>query len=122
MGFHGRAATHKPTITMRNAKRRLEDCKASPSGSPTDESEFGQCQVNATCPNVDSPALNDTTIGMNWNADCKPGLITPPQCPTSLMLVADWKHVPAAMFQHLVESLPRRMEAVVAAKGATNSI
>ncbi|XP_045577251.1 transcription activator BRG1 [Salmo salar] len=28
MGFHGRAATHKPKITMRNAKRRLEWCKA----------------------------------------------------------------------------------------------
>jgi hypothetical protein len=28
MGFHGRAASHKPKITMRNAKRRLEWCKA----------------------------------------------------------------------------------------------
>ena len=28
MGFHGRAAAHKPKITMRNAKRRLEWCKA----------------------------------------------------------------------------------------------
>ena len=28
MGFHGRAATHKPKITMRNAKRQLEWCKA----------------------------------------------------------------------------------------------
>jgi hypothetical protein len=28
MGFHGRAATHKPKITMRNAKRWLEWCKA----------------------------------------------------------------------------------------------
>jgi hypothetical protein len=32
------------------------------------------------------------------------------------------KQVPAAMFQHLVESLPRRVEAVIAAKGETNSI
>ena len=32
-------------------------------------------------------------------------------------LVAEWKQVPAAMFQHLVESLPRRVEAVKAAKG-----
>jgi len=37
-------------------------------------------------------------------------------------LVAEWKQIPAAMFQHLVESLPRRVEAVVAAKGGTNSI
>ena len=28
MGFHGRAAIHKPKITMRNAKHRLEWCKA----------------------------------------------------------------------------------------------
>ena len=28
MGFHGRAATHKPKITMRNAKCQLEWCKA----------------------------------------------------------------------------------------------
>jgi hypothetical protein len=30
------------------------------------------------------------------------------------VLVAEWKQVPpAAMFQHLVESLPRRVEAVI---------
>ena len=28
MGFHGRAAAHKPKITMHNAKRQLEWCKA----------------------------------------------------------------------------------------------
>ena len=32
-------------------------------------------------------------------------------------LVAEWMQVPAAMFQHLVESLPRRVEVVIAAKG-----
>jgi hypothetical protein len=37
------------------------------------------------------------------------------------MLVAEWKQVPAAMFQHLVESILRRVEAVTAARGA-NSI
>jgi ribosome biogenesis protein Tsr3 len=31
-------------------------------------------------------------------------------------LVAEWKQVPAAMFQHLVESLHRRLEALIAAK------
>ena len=65
MGFHGRAPAHKPKITMRNAKRWLEGCKArrhwssgnafsgmmkhaSPSGSPTDKSGFGGCQENTT--------------------------------------------------------------------------
>ena len=28
MGFHGRAAAHKPNITMLNAKRQRESCKA----------------------------------------------------------------------------------------------
>ena len=32
-------------------------------------------------------------------------------------LVAEWMQVPAAMFQHLVVSLPRRVEVVIAAKG-----
>jgi hypothetical protein len=32
-------------------------------------------------------------------------------------LVHEWKQVPAAMFQHLVESLPRRVDIVIAAKG-----
>ena len=32
-------------------------------------------------------------------------------------LVAEWKQVTTAMFQHLVESLPRREDAVIAAKG-----
>ena len=32
-------------------------------------------------------------------------------------LLAEWKQVPAAMFKNLVDSLPRRMEAVIAAKG-----
>jgi hypothetical protein len=32
------------------------------------------------------------------------------------MLVSEWKKVHAAMFQHLLERLPRRVEAVVAAK------
>jgi hypothetical protein len=46
-----------------------------------------------------------------------------PNCPTSVpdlsnYLVAEWKQFHVAMFQHLVEILPRRVEAVIAAKGA----
>ena len=45
-----------------------------------------------------------------------------PNRPTSVpdltnALVAGWKQIPAAMFQHLVENLPRRVVAVIAAKG-----
>jgi hypothetical protein len=35
--------------------------------------------------------------------------------------VTEFKQVPAAMLQHLVESLPRRVEAVIAAKGGPTS-
>ena len=68
-------------------------------------------------------------------------MLARPNFPTSVhkltkALVAEWKQVPAAMFQllldnlprrveaviavmfqHLVESLPRRVESVIAAKG-----
>jgi hypothetical protein len=45
-----------------------------------------------------------------------------PNRPTSVpnltnAFVAEWKHTRAAMFQHLAESLPRRVEAVKTAKG-----
>jgi hypothetical protein len=47
-----------------------------------------------------------------------------PNRPTSVpnltnTLVVEWKQVPAAIFQHLVESLPRRVGAVIAAKGGS---
>jgi hypothetical protein len=51
VGFHGREATHKPNITMRNAKRQLA------SGVLETFSEvmnhgFGGCQDNAICSNA----------------------------------------------------------------------
>ena len=50
------------------------------------------------------------------DADCGPNR------PTSVLdftnaLVAEWKQDSAAIFQHLAESLPRKVEAVIAAKG-----
>jgi hypothetical protein len=71
-----------------------------------------------------SPELNP--IGHLWD-ELEHRLRARPNRPKSVpdltnALVAEWKQVPAAMFQHLVESLPRRVEAVIAAKGGTNSI
>ena len=45
-----------------------------------------------------------------------------PNHPTSVpdltnALAAEWKQIPTAMFQHQVESLPRRVEAVIVANG-----
>ena len=52
------------------------------------------------------------TFGMNWNSDYEPG-----QTDLTNALVTEWVQVSAAMFQNVVESLPRRVEAVIAAKG-----
>ena len=63
------------------------------------------------------------TFGMNWNANCEPDIIAPYQCTTSRMFLwLNGSKCPTAMFQHLVESLPRRVAAVIAAKRGTNSI
>jgi hypothetical protein len=56
------------------------------------------------------------TFGMNWNADCEPGLIAQHQCLTSQMLL--WLNGSRSN----VPTSRRRVEAVIAAKGGTNSI
>ena len=65
-----------------------------------------------------SPDLNP--IEHLWDElECR--LRARPIHPTSVpdlthALVAEWNQILAAMFQHLVKSLPRRVEAVIAAK------
>jgi hypothetical protein len=66
-----------------------------------------------------SPDLNP--IKHIWD-ELKLRLQPRPNHPTSVSnltnaLVAEWKQVPTVMFQHVVESPPRRVEAVIAAKG-----
>jgi hypothetical protein len=56
------------------------------------------------------------TFGMNCNVNSEPGLIFPTSVPDLTNdLVAERKQVPAEMFQHLVESLPRIVDVVIAA-------
>ena len=67
-----------------------------------------------------SPDLNP--IKHFWE-ELERRLRTRPNRPTSVpdltnTLVAEWNQVPASVFQHLVESLPRRVEAVIAANNA----
>ena len=54
-------------------------------------------------PSVNCSGVKLTALG---TTNCEPALIAQRQCPTSLMLVVEWKQVPAAMIQHLVENLP----------------
>jgi hypothetical protein len=61
-----------------------------------------------------------------WTKVCRHLLVELTFCTASAVIVK-WKclgattaqQVSAAMFHHLVESLPRRVEAVIAAKGGT---
>ena len=65
---------------------------------------------------VEEPNLNP--IEHLWD-ELERRLRARPNRPTSVpdltnVLMAEWKQVPAAMFQKLAESLPRRVEAVIA--------
>uniref|UniRef100_A0AAZ3RCV3 Tc1-like transposase DDE domain-containing protein n=1 Tax=Oncorhynchus tshawytscha TaxID=74940 RepID=A0AAZ3RCV3_ONCTS len=63
------------------------------------------------------------TFWMNWCTDYEPGLIGQHQCPTSLMLLwLNGSKCPQQCSNILVESLPRRVGAVKAVRGGTNSI
>ena len=85
---------------------------------------FGEIGVEELDWLAQSPDLNP--IKRIWD-ELERRLRARPHGPTSVpdltnALVAEWKQIPAAMFQHQVESLPRRVEAVIAAKGGTISI
>jgi hypothetical protein len=56
---------------------------------------------------LDWPAQNPDPIEHIWDDNSTKSV---PNLTNAL--VAEWKQVPSAMFQHLVESLPRRVEAV----------
>uniref|UniRef100_A0AAZ3PX08 Tc1-like transposase DDE domain-containing protein n=1 Tax=Oncorhynchus tshawytscha TaxID=74940 RepID=A0AAZ3PX08_ONCTS len=148
MGFHGRAAIHKPKITM---------CKCQASAGVLDDDSvlrtlwqqfredpflfqhdndpvhkvrsiqkwFLEISVEELDWSAQSPDLNpiEHLLRCNWNADCEPGLIAPTSVPDlTNALVAEWKQVPAAMFQHLVESLSQKSGGCYSSKEGTDSI
>jgi hypothetical protein len=117
---------------------------ASASGRPTDIYGFGGCQQSCHIARSIQRSIQKwfVEIGveeLDWTAqspDLNPikhlldeldrRLPARPKRPTFVpgqtnALVAVWKQVPAAMFQHLVESLPRRVEAIIAAKSGTTT-
>ena len=70
---------------------------------------------------LDRPAQSPDLIKHLWD-ELGRRLRARPNRPTSVpdltnALVAELKQVPAAIFQHLLESLPRRVEAVYSIKG-----
>ena len=89
MGFRGRAAAHKPMITMLNAKCWLEWCKAHRHWTPENAVEMRErylpeCTVPTQSPDLDPIEHIWDEFGMSWNTT-EPGLITQHQCQTSLM-------------------------------------
>ena len=79
--------------------------------------------VEISVEELDSPAQSPdlNSIEHLWD-ELKRRLRARPNHPTSVpnltnALVAEWKQVLAGMVQHIAESLPRRMEGVIAAKG-----
>jgi hypothetical protein len=81
-----------------------------------------KCFVEIDVEEIDWPAQSPdlNRIEHLWD-ELESRLQARPNRPTSVPnftngLMAEWKQVPAAMFQHHVESLPRRVEAVIAAK------
>ncbi len=69
---------------------------------------------NSTGPHKALTLTPSNTFGMNWNGDCEPGFLVQ-QCLTSQMHY--WMNAQKFQQKHLVESLPKRVEAVIAAKG-----
>ena len=82
-----------------------------------------KCFVEISVEELDWPAQGPdlNTIKHLWD-ELERQLRARPNRPTSVpdlinAVVAEWMQIPAAMFQHLVESLRGRVEAVIAAKG-----
>ena len=63
---------------------------------------------------LDWPAQSPDLTSPPSNTNCEPGPISESNLTNAL--VAEWKPVPRAKFQYLMESLPRRVEAVLVAK------
>ena len=56
-----------------------------------------------------------STVGKNWNENCEPDFLVQQQC------LNKWKQILTKALQNLMESLPRRVAAVMAAKGDQQS-
>ena len=87
-----------------------------------------KCFVEIAVEELDWPARSPDLYPIKhlWH-ELERRLLAWPNLPTSVpdltnALVAECKQVSAAMFQHLVESLSRRVEAVIPANGGANSI
>ena len=87
---------------------------------PRSKSEFVEIGVEELDWPAQSPDLNRILLDeLERQLQASPNHLTSVPSLTNA-LKAEWNIAPPAMFQHLVESLPRRVEAVIAAKGGPN--
>ncbi|GIY00567.1 transposable element Tcb1 transposase [Caerostris darwini] len=131
-GFHGRAAAHKHLITKSNRAVRLTWCKAhrnwtddnaSCHVSTLTKAWYGANGVHRMDWPAQSPDLNP--IEILWDALHRriQGCTTRPKSVKELLclLQAEWKKMPLAVIQRLVESMPRRVHAVIASRGGSTN-
>ncbi|KAL0147879.1 hypothetical protein M9458_056838, partial [Cirrhinus mrigala] len=149
VGFHGRAAASKPYITKCNAKRRMQWCKARRHWTldPTLWEQFGSgpflfqhdCTPVHKARSIKTWMTESGVDELDWPAqipDLNPTehlwdeleqrLRARPSRPTSVCdltnaLLEEWSKIPINTLLNLVDSLPRRVEAVIAAKGGPTS-
>lgn len=86
------------------------------------ESWFSICQSEAWVHCI-MPTVEFDGGGMNYNRDCEPGPFVQQHCVTFTKgLLDEWAKIPTGTLKNLVKRLPRRLEAVIAAKKGTNSM
>ncbi|GFV28423.1 transposable element Tcb1 transposase [Trichonephila clavipes] len=157
LSIHGRAVTHKPSITPQNAKYRLQWCRAHRHWTVdmwktvlwSDESRFTVSQSDGRVWQ-DNCSIHTTRLAQTWfdemgvqkldwpsqSPDLNPiehlwdelerRLRSQPNRPSSLQLLTSavmdaWKAIPMIPYQKLVENLPKRVQAVIHAKGGPTS-
>ncbi|GFS67207.1 uncharacterized protein TNCV_2902221 [Trichonephila clavipes] len=122
-GFHGRVAAPKKNITPQNAKHRLQGCRDHRHWISDMWKTVQMGVQNLDWPSQ-SPDLNP--IELLWD-ELERILRSQTNLPSSLQALTSavmdtWKAIPMVTYQKLVENLPKRVQAVIHAKGGTNII
>ena len=113
-GFHGRAAIRKPLLSKTNVAKRLEWCRNLQNWSIeqwknvifSDESSFTLF-----------PTSGRVYVWRQPKEAYNPDFLLPTVKQLEGVLTEEWAKIPLETIQNLYQSIPRRIEAVIAAKG-----